>query len=604
MKLAALRPRLSMPVLTKELVELANRRRTYVVRFVYALLLFAAALLMLRELMRSYGGSPFGILGQGRQLFDVLVGLQFAGVYLFLPALVSGSISSEKEANSLQLLLVTDMGPWEILVSKLVSRVVPMLTFLLLGMPILAVAYAFGGVTTEALVAAIAMLLVATLQVACLCLFCSAWFSTTSSAFIASYLLACALYAALPLLYGIVWVTTGTELFADEEQVLLLIPWATYFETTARWGATPSYASIALQALPSLASAAAFLGLARAVFVRRALLPPKSALRALFAVFDRIFDHANKAAGGVVLIKDRGSLPGDNPVTWLETHQRALSKARYLIRILVLLETPVIIVLCVMLTEWNMGGNAEGLSGTLFFLWPLAGLMVTVQAAGAFAAERRRQTLDVLLATPMTGRELVLEKMAALRRLMLVVAAPLLTAMLLAAWWEHGYEQFQHPYTVARSPGGPLGLANNGSFALEHMSYTATTLLYLLYAFLSVLIYLPLIAYLAMAIGMRLKHPTRGTLAAVAAVVGWVAGLPMLVILFCTGVLNLRDEQFTWLLLMSPASIVPFVEFGELDEIGLSPVPAILGNFLFHGLLLALFRWSCLRYADRWLGRV
>ncbi|MCY2963560.1 MAG: hypothetical protein NT069_07910, partial [Planctomycetota bacterium] len=88
--------RISLPLLAKELIEQAARKRTYFVRVFYAVLLQFFGLLMFAERF-SNTSNAWGILGHGRELFAFLTGLQFAGVYFFMPALVCGVITSEKE---------------------------------------------------------------------------------------------------------------------------------------------------------------------------------------------------------------------------------------------------------------------------------------------------------------------------------------------------------------------------------------------------------------------------------------------------------------------------------------------------------------------------
>ena len=76
------------------------------------------------------------------------------------------------------------------------------------------------------------------------------------------------------------------------------------------------------------------------------------------------------------------------------------------------------------------------------FVWPVAALLIAVQAAGAFAIERRRHSLDVLLTTPMSSAQIVRQKAAALVRLGLILVLPLLIVVLTKAWWQQGYDRF------------------------------------------------------------------------------------------------------------------------------------------------------------------
>src|SRR5262249_48509229 len=133
--------RFGLPLLAKELIEQSTRKRTYVVRVVYAMLLFTAAWLLFYDVVQVGTTSPLANLGSGRRMFEVLMKLQFAGIYLVMPAVTCGVIAHEKERNTLALLFLTKLGPWTILLEKLCSRLVPMCGFLLMSLPLLAYAY-------------------------------------------------------------------------------------------------------------------------------------------------------------------------------------------------------------------------------------------------------------------------------------------------------------------------------------------------------------------------------------------------------------------------------------------------------------------------------
>src|SRR6516165_1013319 len=182
-----------LPLLAKELLEQSARRRTYVVRVVYATLLFVSAFLLFFDILRSGASSPLAVLGKGREMFETLVRLQFGGVYLFMPAITCGVLTLEKERASLPLLIVTRLGPWTIVFEKLLSRVIPMAGFLLLSLPLLAFAYSLGGIAGSQIAAAMWMLFLTTFQMGTVAILCSAYFRTTVGAFIGSYLLSLAL---------------------------------------------------------------------------------------------------------------------------------------------------------------------------------------------------------------------------------------------------------------------------------------------------------------------------------------------------------------------------------------------------------------------------
>lgn len=179
-----------MPLILKEMQEQSSRRRTWLIRTVYATLAFLTAAAMSAEVLsRQFQGGTMAVLGHGRELFMMFVVLQFFGVYLFLPAMVCPLITSEKERDTLQLLMLTRLSPWGILWGKLLSRLIPMLLLIAMSLPLFALAYSLGGFEIGMLWATGWGLGLTMLQVAALGLFCSTYFRTTAGAFIATYVL-------------------------------------------------------------------------------------------------------------------------------------------------------------------------------------------------------------------------------------------------------------------------------------------------------------------------------------------------------------------------------------------------------------------------------
>ncbi len=177
-----------LPLIVKELLEQSARRRTWWLRSVYALLAFLAAVSMsAATLHRNWAGSPFQILGQGSELFAMFTFMQFFGIYLFMPAMTSPLLTSEKERDTLSLLFLTRLSPWGIIVGKLVSRLIPMFLLLALSLPLSAFAYSLGGFEQSLIWMTAWILCLTVLQVATLGLMCSAFFRTTVGAFIATY---------------------------------------------------------------------------------------------------------------------------------------------------------------------------------------------------------------------------------------------------------------------------------------------------------------------------------------------------------------------------------------------------------------------------------
>src|SRR5688500_1404894 len=106
-----------LPLFTKELLEQAARRRTYVIRVTYVALL--CYLVMGALAIQLQVANALNALGQGLPVLTSLVNWEFMGIYLFLPAMACGVFTSEKERNTLALLFLTRLGPWTLVIEKL-----------------------------------------------------------------------------------------------------------------------------------------------------------------------------------------------------------------------------------------------------------------------------------------------------------------------------------------------------------------------------------------------------------------------------------------------------------------------------------------------------
>jgi ABC-type transport system involved in multi-copper enzyme maturation permease subunit len=583
-----------LPLLAKELIEQAARKRTYVVRVVYASLLFSAAFLLFYDVLQLGATSPLAALGRGRQMFEVLMKLQFAGIYLVMPAVTCGVLTQEKEQNTLPLLLLTKLGPWTILIEKLLSRVVPMCGFLLMSLPLLAYAYSLGGLTQVTLWSGVGMLLVTVLQMGALALMCSAWFRTTFGAFVGSYA-ACAALMLGPLLLFLAgslfikgisisaldqWVaarSAGSGGLLQHRDTILFPFFAPMQLFDYQWlpatgglgmviAGGRSATATALASLPIILSTVVCLVLARLFAVRRMFVDPRGGLQAIFQMLDGTFArwNQNRLTRGIVLIRDKSVLPDGNPVAWRETAKRSLGRPRYLVRIVVAFEAAfwTLLIMIAVFTEGQAGVYAKLL---VFLVWLVAVLLVAVHAATLISGERAHQTLDVLCTTPLTGRDIVLQKYAAVRRLVAVLWMPFLTLILVE-----------------------LG---------ERVSAVAS--------FLSVAIYLPLAAWVSMWIGLKAKTRARAIVTALAAIVGWCT-LPVIFIFMPLMILQgpgHTDSPLNFSIFLSPAMMIAVNEYGEWWEFGGSLWPAVVLNFLLYGSLLFFIRRACLVHADRLLGR-
>ena len=501
-----------LPLLRRELTELANRKRTYIIRVVGAIvillcLFFAYQQTMLARQVLIGIGMPSSIthfLGIGGDIFEKITPILFYTIQLLMPALCCACITAEKESNTIGTLFLTRLTPGTIILEKLGSRLIPMLTLLLLTFPVLAYVYTLGGVDTDLLLGTLWLLFCECLLFASIAIMCSSWFTTTVTAFIWSYVLI-GFLAALTLSLGIstfvpsaIWHTTfsGTQNSGISRAQLQLL---NSMGMGPGPGNSDTWLILVFRSIPSLLVTGLFLLVARLTLVRRAFVSQSSVLLKMFRTVDTFFKNLNeRTTGGIELIKDSNPLPGKDPIAWRERNKKSLGKARYLFRILVLLELPTFFI-CMLAAIGSARNYFEGLYILQGLIWTLAVLVVTVKAATLFSSERSKQTIEPLLATPMTAVEILNQKIAGMRRLVIVMAVPILTV--------------------------------NLTHALLQRTNVIRPLSYMLLSTYSAFMLLYLVVWISAAIGLKIHSQTRSVLAAISTLFAWVI-VPVIVCSF------------------------------------------------------------------------
>lgn len=586
-----------LPLIVKELLEQSARRRTWWLRSVYALLAFFAAVSMsAATLYRNWSGSPFQVLGQGSELFAMFIFMQFFGIYLFMPAMTSPLLTSEKERDTLSLLFLTRLSPWGIIIGKLVSRLIPMFLLLALSLPLSAFAYSLGGFEQSLIWMTTWILCLTTFQVATLGLMCSAFFRTTVGAFIATYVL------GVLMLFGPIIFDEMTGSLRDLFQFLQAIsPTGTVLGFGERTFSGMFFAPMVLfengpgmfsgnnvwltllRSIPILAISALFLLLTRVFIVSRAFVERRNLLLVAFRKLDRVFWQLNEQFGrGVVLSGGSEKLPESQPVAWREVTKKTLGTTRYLVRVFIGLEFPVLFI-CSLCVGGGSGWN-QMLALLQFMVWIVAILLVCVHSVSLFAAERTHQTLDVLLTTPMTNRDLLWQKLRGLLRLTFVVSVPLLTVYVFEGWLRHDSSSWNR---------------YDGSHAWRDGDVQLPVLCYLASGIITMLIYLPMFAAVATLAGLKLKTQTRAIFATLGLIVAWNL-VPLMVLGPLFDILHYRWEDGAQYSLMSiPAVMIGANEFRAFT----SPWTALFMNSIWYGGITVGLWALCLVGFDGMLGR-
>jgi ABC-type transport system involved in multi-copper enzyme maturation permease subunit len=530
-----------LPLLVKELRATANRKRYYRMRGFYAFAFFAYFGYEGYTLIDNSADRLEG-LGSGAAFFQKVFRFQLLATLVFIPAMVSGTIAREKERGSLPLLLITDLTPLRIILQKYFSGLAPMLAMQLTALPLGAFAYALGGLSEEDILVATALLWAHTFHATAFSVACSAWCRNSRGALLTTFLGSAALMSLL----------------------------AYYHSPRVAFDFPVPASPVDRHLQMSLGITFVCLSLVYLIFAtlwlrRRADPHQEWGIFKFTNVVDRYFRKFYEITTGVRLPK-RTTLPGRQPVRWRELRKRALARPQTLVVVVA-----VVSVFCVIGFVALMMLNSRALAekwrsgeftAAVYVVWSLIALLATVQGANIVVSERIHQTLDILLTTPLRGRDIILEKASVARNLGLVVLTPLVAL--------HFLQSF-------------------------HWSVTGIQLRYLLFALVGSIVLPAFIFWLAVTVGLHFRSKLPAAVAAL-----------FLLFVLCVAPFARPEHKIR---VLSPASPIVLNETAwdpanrpRWQSISFVQLPLIIS---LGGMAIATFgmRTYCLFRADRLLGR-
>lgn len=568
-----------LPLLRKELTEIAAHRRHYVLRVVWAVVLctvFAMALGM-AERRIMYSDNLLGVLGQGRDLLMGVFWAEVVAILVLMPAFTAGVLTHERETGSLPLLLLTPLGVRRLLIEKWLSRLVAVGSFLFLGLPLMAIAYAYGGFADDLLVRMALILGVICLQVSAVSLLVSAWSRTTVGAFV-GVMVAVPMYYLLPWLLA--WMTAWIQHALVEGEAswsyndVLLFTWSCWNIFPAHWisgnavwvgGRMATLGMDTSHALVLIGSILLPLVLARLVVVRRSQSTGPGIVARLFHRFDAWSEAMDARLG----LRHGVSLPDDRPIAWRSRRARSMTGLRYQVRLLLGgLALTIFSALGLVMVEYGLPlGQAV--------LMAVAALMLVIHGASLFAGERQDQTVQVLLTTPLSARDILRQKLVGLRRIhgaLLVCMLPLFGI-----------------YIWIKDPHVGMGFVLHSQWVWWAAAIDA--------------LLLPAIAaWIGILVGLHVQRRQQAVILAVVALIGWIVGGFILAMLIFE-VFRIRNLPEEILPLFAPIFHPGANVAGEISMNDAHDQVMFLIHLVWHtGILLAL-RWWCFRIVDERLRR-
>lgn len=146
-----------------------------------------AGLFIYGNMFRSYyyGFDPQAVI----ELYTVLCAIQMGFIMMAAPALAAGSISGERERQTLDLLLVTKMSSYSIVIGKLLSSMGVIMLMTISTLPIFSIVFYFGGVSFFQLLGMMLFMLLTACAVASISVFFSCILKKTVISIMLVYLI-------------------------------------------------------------------------------------------------------------------------------------------------------------------------------------------------------------------------------------------------------------------------------------------------------------------------------------------------------------------------------------------------------------------------------
>lgn len=145
----------------------------------------------------------------GQAVFTAILILQTLLTVLLAPALTSGAISTEREKQTLEMLITTPVSTLGMVAGKLFSSLAYLFLLIVASVPLMSLVFAFGGVAPEDVVRAYVLLFAIAIGLGSIGLFMSALLKRTQAATALSYVIMFGLTIGTFVLHS--WLLTTTQ---------------------------------------------------------------------------------------------------------------------------------------------------------------------------------------------------------------------------------------------------------------------------------------------------------------------------------------------------------------------------------------------------------
>ena len=215
----------NLAVLAKELRTRMRGRRAAVVITVYLLLLSTLGGMMLYSQLQELrlGLNPGMAASVGLQLFGTLSQVQLFLVIFIVPGLTGPAIAGERDQQTLELLLSTQVSALWIVLGKLLASLSYVFLLMVASLPLFSLVFLFGGVSPGQVALAFVISLVSALTLGAMGVFLSVLIRRGPTATVIAYAVTFMLLIGTPLLTIFLFLATDSSM---DDSPLLVLPLA------------------------------------------------------------------------------------------------------------------------------------------------------------------------------------------------------------------------------------------------------------------------------------------------------------------------------------------------------------------------------------------